>query len=89
MKMGLEIYREIEAKLAEIQETKLPLTVSNEGSFEPKLQDNNKALATIDQAIKTKGYEGKVKIAIDVGATAFFKEGKSAAHLSILIYFII
>ncbi|XP_011495512.1 PREDICTED: alpha-enolase-like [Ceratosolen solmsi marchali] len=76
MKMGIDIYREIEEQLAKIQEAKLPLTVLNEGTFAPQFDDNKEALATIDTAIKNKGYEGKVKIAVDIGASTFFKDGK-------------
>ncbi|XP_008207002.1 enolase-like [Nasonia vitripennis] len=75
MRMGTEIYRDLERKLAELQELKPPLTVADDGAFAPGLEDDNEALTTLDEAIKSAGYDGKVKIALDVDASAFFREG--------------
>lgn len=75
MRMGTEIYRDLEGKLAELQELKAPLTVADDGAFAPELEDDNEALTTLDEAIKSAGYEGKVKIALDVDASAFCRDG--------------
>ena len=76
MKMGTEIYREIERKIAEQAEAKLPLLANGEGSFAPEMEDNQEVLSLIDESIKTVGYDGKVKLALDMGASAFSKDGK-------------
>lgn len=75
MKMGMEVYRVLEKKIAETQEIQLPLPVSDEGAFAPELEDDKDALTLLDESIKDAGYEGKIKIAIDMAASAFYKEG--------------
>ncbi|XP_033221758.1 enolase-like isoform X1 [Belonocnema kinseyi] len=74
MKMGSEIYREIERKISEKQEKKLPLLSNGEGAFAPAME-NEEVLTLMDEAIKTIGYDGKVKLALDIGASAFNKDG--------------
>lgn len=75
MKMGSEIYREIERKISAQKETKLPLLSNGEGSFAPEME-NEEVLTLMDEAIKTIGYDGKVKLALDIGASAFNKDGE-------------
>lgn len=75
MRMGADVYRVLELKLLEIQEAKPPLPVTSEGGFAPELEDDREAFTTVDEAIKDAGYEGKVKIAVDIGATAFCRDG--------------
>lgn len=62
-------------KLAEMQELKPPLGVGDKGSFMPQLEDDKEALATLDEAIKEAGYEGKVKIGLDIAASTFCQDG--------------
>ncbi|KAL7299109.1 hypothetical protein TKK_0008193 [Trichogramma kaykai] len=50
--------------------------VGNTGFLAPNLEENTEAIQHIEDAIKGAGYEGKVKIAINVNASAFFKDGK-------------
>ncbi|XP_058808197.1 enolase-like [Phymastichus coffea] len=76
LRVGSEIYRVLELKLAEMQELQPPLGVGDRGSFVPQLEDDKEALATLDEAIKEAGYEGKVKIGLDVAATTFCQDGK-------------
>ncbi|XP_046735203.1 enolase-like [Diprion similis] len=76
MKMGTEVFRVIERKLGEQQDAKLPLPVGDEGSFMPELEDDKEALSIIDDAIKTAGYDGKIKIALDMAASTFCKDGQ-------------
>ncbi|KAI4485745.1 PREDICTED: enolase-like [Polistes canadensis] len=75
MKMGNEVYRVLERKIAEAQEIQLPLPVSDDGAFVPLLEDDKDALTLIDESIKDAGYEGRIKIALDMAASAFYKEG--------------
>ena len=77
MRMGCEIYRKLEEQIGEEQELQLPLGVLDEGSFGPEAEDDKAALAMIDEAIKSAGYnEGSVKIAVNVAASAFCKDGE-------------
>ncbi|XP_012279455.1 enolase [Orussus abietinus] len=76
MKMATEIFREIERKLAEQQDSKPPLPVVDEGAFAPEFEEDKEALTLIDESIKSAGYEGKVKLALDMAASAFCKDGQ-------------
>lgn len=74
--MGTKVYKEVEKKLAEIDEVKIPFPVNENGAFMPQtLESDKEALTAIDEAIKSAGYDGKVKIAIDMAASAFCKDG--------------
>merc|ERR1712083_30329 len=73
--MGSELYHH----LKKIINTKYGLdatAVGDEGGFAPNFQDNNEALELIQEAIKKSGYEGKIKIGMDVAASEFCKDGK-------------
>lgn len=74
--MGTEVFRVMEQKIAEQQDTKTPLPVGDEGSFAPELEDDKEALTLIDEAIKAAGYDGKIKIALDMSASTFCKDGR-------------
>lgn len=74
--MGYDVYREIEKLIAESQELKLPLTVGDEGAFSPEFEEDREALAVIAEAIKGLGYDGKVKMAMDMAASSFCKDGQ-------------
>ncbi|KAF7387338.1 hypothetical protein HZH68_013015 [Vespula germanica] len=75
MKMGNEVYRVLERKIAEAQEVQLPLSVCDDGAFAPLLEDDKDALTLIDESIRDAGYEGRIKIALDMAASSFYKEG--------------
>lgn len=75
MKMAIEVFRKVEKIIGESEELKLPLTVGCDGSFSPEFEDDTEALSTIVDAIKASGYEGKVKVAIDMAASSFYKDG--------------
>ena len=76
MKMGMEVYRVLERKIAAAQEIQLPLPVSDDGAFTPlELEEDKEALLLLDESIKEAGYEGRIKIALDMAASAFYKEG--------------
>ncbi|KAK0075973.1 hypothetical protein PV326_011148 [Microctonus aethiopoides] len=68
MKMGTDIFQS--------EELKLPLNVNDEGGFSPEFEDDSEALSTIVEAIKTAGYEDNVKVAIDMAATSFCRDGQ-------------
>lgn len=49
---------------------------SLEGGFAPNIQDNKEGLELLKTAIAQAGYTDKVKIAMDVAASEFYKDGK-------------
>lgn len=73
--MATEIYRVLERKIVDAQGTRAPLPVSDEGAFAPDLKDDKAALILLNASIKDAGYENKIKIALDMAASAFYKEG--------------
>ncbi|CAK9803490.1 enol-1 [Anthophora plagiata] len=76
MKMGTEVYRVLEQKIATAQEIQLPLPISDEGAFTPlELEEDKEAVLLLDESIKEAGYEGRIKIALDMAASVFYKEG--------------
>merc|ERR1712183_397133 len=75
MKMGSETYHHLKAAIK--KKYGLDATaVGDEGGFAPNFQSNNEALALLVDAIKKSGYEGKIKIGMDIAASEFFKNGK-------------
>lgn len=57
----------------------LPFTATNvgdEGGFAPNVSGAEESLELLTEAIKKAGYEGKIKIALDVASSEFYKEGK-------------
>lgn len=50
--------------------------MGDEGGFAPNVSGAEEALELIVEAIKKAGYEGKIKIALDVASSEFYKEGK-------------
>lgn len=75
MKMGTEVYKVLEKKIAAAQEINLPLPVSDEGAFAPEFEEDREALMILDESIKEAGYDGRIVIALDMAASAFYKEG--------------
>ncbi|KNE71860.1 enolase [Allomyces macrogynus ATCC 38327] len=75
MKMGTETFHHLKAVI----KAKYGLdatTVGDEGGFAPNIQDNKEGLELLKQAIEKAGYTGKIKIAMDVAASEFYKDGK-------------
>ncbi len=59
------------------------ISVGDEGGFAPKLSSNEEVFDLVEQAIKEAGYSFEtVKIAIDVAASEFYKEGKYSLRIS-------
>jgi enolase len=52
------------------------VNVGDEGGFAPNVSGAEESLELLAEAIKKAGYEGKVKIALDVASSEFYKEGK-------------
>ncbi|XP_072763922.1 enolase [Anoplolepis gracilipes] len=75
VKMATEIYRVLEKKIIDAQGIRGPLPVSDLGAFAPDLKDDKAALTLLNASIRDAGYEGKIKIALDMAASGFYKEG--------------
>merc|ERR1719460_1538957 len=76
---GLQIGAEVYHTLKTVIKKKYgqdACNVGDEGGFAPSVQDNNEALDVLMDAIKKSGHEAKVKIATDVAASEFYKDGK-------------
>ena len=54
----------------------LAVNVGDEGGFAPNVSGAEESLDLLTEAIKKAGYEGKIKIALDVASSEFYKEGK-------------
>ena len=76
-KEGLRMGAEIFHHLKKILKAKgYSTSVGDEGGYAPNLKSNEEAFEVIMEAIKNAGHEGKVKLAIDAAASAFYEEGK-------------
>lgn len=74
---GLRRWAEIFHNLKAILKAKgLATSVGDEGGFAPNLGSNEEALQVIIEAIEKAGYTGKIKLALDVASSEFYKEGK-------------
>ena len=75
LRVGAEVFHALKSVL---NERKLSTGVGDEGGFAPDLDSNTEGFELIVEAIKKTGYEpGKdVKLAIDVAASEFYKDGK-------------
>jgi enolase len=80
MKMGSEVYHHLRTVIKE--KYGLDATaVGDEGGFAPNILDNKEGLNLLMQAIKMAGYEGKIKIGMDVAASEFYKEAEKKYDL--------
>lgn len=74
---GLRICSEIYHNLGKIlKDGGLASDVGDEGGFAPNLESDEAALDLILQAIEKAGYSGKIKIALDVASSEWYKDGK-------------
>jgi len=74
---AFEICSTVYAKLRTlIKEFYGDLNIGDEGGFAPPIKKTEHALNLLDEALKHTGYEHKVKYALDVAASQFFKKGK-------------
>ncbi|EGF81098.1 hypothetical protein BATDEDRAFT_87345 [Batrachochytrium dendrobatidis JAM81] len=75
MKMGSEVYHHLKAVIKK-KYGQDATNVGDEGGFAPNIQDNKEGLELLKVAIEAAGYTGRIKIAMDVAASEFYKDGK-------------
>lgn len=73
MRQGAEVYQKLKG-LAKKKYGQSAGNVGDEGGVAPDIETAEEALDLITQAIKDAGYEGQVKIAMDVASSEFYKE---------------
>ncbi len=74
---GLQICAEIYHNLGKIlKENNLSSGVGDEGGFAPNLDSDEAAIELILQAVEKAGYSGKIKLALDVASSEWYKDGK-------------
>lgn len=67
-----EIYAQLRKDLALLNHS---TALGDEGGFAPNLASNQEALEFLSKSIKKAGYEGRIKIALDVASSEFYKNG--------------
>ncbi|OUC48270.1 phosphopyruvate hydratase [Trichinella nativa] len=72
MRMGSEVYHHLK-NCIKARYGLDATAVGDEGGFAPNIQDNKEALELLKEAIGKAGYEGKVKIGMDIAASEFYK----------------
>lgn len=77
LRMGAEVFHTLKKNL---KEKKLSTAVGDEGGFAPSFRSHEEALQAIREAIDACGYGANIRMALDVAASSFFKEGRY--HLS-------
>jgi enolase len=75
MKIGTETYHTLK-KVISAKYGIDAVNVGDEGGFAPNVSGADESLDLITEAIKKAGYEGKIKIGLDVASSEFFKDGK-------------
>ncbi len=73
LQIGAEIFQNLKKIL---KSRNLIVSVGDEGGFAPRLNSNEEALRTIMEAITASGHKDKVKLAMDIAASEFYKDGK-------------
>lgn len=72
LRQGAEVYQKLKS-LAKKQYGQSAGNVGDEGGVAPDIETAEEALELVSAAIKEAGYEGKVKIAMDVASSEFYK----------------
>jgi len=76
MQMGTEVYHTLKGIIKK-RYGQDAINVGDEGGFAPSIQDNAEGLELLAEAITAAGYEGKVRIGMDVAASEFItKDGQ-------------
>jgi len=75
MKMGTETYHTLK-KVINAKYGIDATNVGDEGGFAPNVSGAEESLELLTEAIRKAGYEGKVKIALDVASSEFYENGK-------------
>ncbi len=72
IRMGSEIYHTLKEILTE---RRLSSAVGDEGGFAPDISSDEEAIKLLCEAIDKSGYEGKVKIALDIASSEWYEDG--------------
>ena len=72
MQQGAEVYQKLKS-LAKKKYGQSAGNVGDEGGVAPDIQTADEALTLITDAIEQSGYTGKIKIAMDVASSEFYK----------------
>lgn len=75
MRMGCELYSSLRKVLTE-KYGQTAVNVGDEGGFAPPVSETSEALTLLTKAIDAAGYNGKIKIGLDVAASEFYVNGK-------------
>jgi len=77
MRIGTETYHTLKKVISDKYGIDA-VNVGDEGGFAPNVSGADESLELLSEAIKKAGYEGKIKIALDVASSEFYKsdEGK-------------
>ncbi|TFY51201.1 hypothetical protein EVG20_g11115, partial [Dentipellis fragilis] len=75
MRIGTETYHTLK-KVISAKYGIDAVNVGDEGGFAPNVSGADESLELLVEAIKKAGYEGKIKIALDVASSEFYKDGK-------------
>jgi enolase len=75
LRMGAETYHVLKGIIKDKYGLS-SVNVGDEGGFAPPVEDNEAPLKLLVKAIAEAGYEGQVKIAMDVASSEFFIDGK-------------
>ncbi|MFA5750818.1 MAG: phosphopyruvate hydratase [Candidatus Paceibacterota bacterium] len=73
IRVGAEVFHTLKKIL---QEKNYSTGVGDEGGFAPKLSSNEEAFKLLMEAINKSGYEGKIKLGVDIASSSFYKNGK-------------
>ncbi|RIB16317.1 Enolase, C-terminal TIM barrel domain-containing protein [Gigaspora rosea] len=73
MKIGSEVYHSLKSVIKS-KYGQDATNVGDEGGFAPNIQDNKEGLELLKETVKKAGYTDKVKIAMDVAASEFYKD---------------
>lgn len=88
MRMGSEVYHALKSVIKK-KYGQDATNVGDEGGFAPNIQDNKEGLELLKQAIEQAGYTGKVKIAMDVAASEFYKENEKKYDLDFKVFYFV
>ncbi len=75
LRMGSETYHKLK-EIVEEKYGKQAANVGDEGGFAPDVEHAEEALDMLKTAIKRAGFRKKIKIATDIAASEFYKDGK-------------
>lgn len=75
MRIGSEVYHHLK-NVIKAKYGIDAVNVGDEGGFAPNVSGADESLELLMEAIKKGGYEGKIKIALDVASSEFYKDGK-------------